>query len=80
MEVKYLGQHFPIKWLVVRIAAGAWCITCFFLVQMYSSTLTSHLMAPSQKLIANNLHEIANKPELGLALDSGFGFHQGIKV
>ena len=37
-------------------------------------------MAPNQKPIANNLHEIANTPGLGLTLDFGYGFHQELAV
>ena len=76
----YAGQHFRYKRLMVRFAVGAWCLGCFFIVQMYSTTLTSHLMAPNQKPIANNLNEIVNTPGLGLTMDFGFGFHQELPV
>ena len=56
------GQHFFCKRLAGRIAAGAWCCGCFFLVQIYCSTLTSHLTSPNQKLLVNSFFEIADKP------------------
>ena len=60
---------------MVRFAAGAWCLACFFFVQIYSTTLTSHLMDPNEKPIANTLHELANDPSLGLTFGFGYQFH-----
>ena len=47
--LKTTGQHYFPKRLTIRLAVGAWCCACFFLVQIYCCTLTSHLMSPNQK-------------------------------
>lgn len=46
-----LGQRCYSQRLTFRIAAGVWALGCFFLVQIYCSTLTSHLTSPNQKPI-----------------------------
>ena len=56
--------------LTARVAAGAWCCGCFFLVQIYCSTLTSHLTAPNQQPIVNSFFEIAETPSIRLAVNT----------
>ena len=70
-----VGQRFYSKLLSVRFALGAWCLGCFFLVQIYSSTLTltSHLTSPNQKPIVNSFDQIADTPGVSLTVDRGFG-------
>ena len=76
-----LGQHHGfIKVLAIRIAAGAWCLGCFFIVQIYSSTLTSHLMAPNQKPIVNSFYEIADTPGVKLTADRGLALDVILQV
>ena len=74
------GQSYFDKHLTVRLAAGAWCCTCFFLVQIYSTTLISHLTSPNQKAIISSFFEIADTPDLSLTVDKGYGVDQAIKV
>ncbi len=66
------GQTCYTNHLAIRVAAGAWCLGCFFLIQIYSSTLTSHLTAPNQKPIVNSFYEIADTPGVRLTVDRGF--------
>ncbi len=66
------GQRCFSERFAVRIAAGAWCLGCFFLVQIYCTTLTSHLTAPNQKPIVNSFDEIAYTPGARLAVDRGY--------
>ena len=68
-----LGQHFASAKLNIRLAAGAWCVGCFFLVQIYCSTLTSHLTAPNERPIVNSFFEIADAPGVRLTFDRGMG-------
>lgn len=66
------GQSFDLSQLTSsRIAAGAWCGACFFLVQIYCSTLTSHLTYPNQRPIANSIHEIAHTPGVSFSTERG---------
>lgn len=74
------GQRFFSHRIIYRTAAGAWCIGCFFLVQIYCSTLTSHLTAPNQKPIEDTVHELANTPDVSLMVDKGFGIDFILKV
>ena len=75
-----LGQHFFSKRLSTRIAAGAWCCGCFFLVQIYCSTLTSHLTTPIQKPIVNSFFEIADTPGIILTLEREFAIDAILQV
>ena len=68
-----LGQHLGSNRVNVRLASGAWCVGCFFLVQIYCSTLTSHLMAQNQLPIINSFFEIADTPGVHLTFDRGMG-------
>ncbi len=63
------GQNYFGNLLAARISAGAWCCGCFFLVQIYCTTLTSYLTSPNQKPIVNSFFEIADKPDVSLAVD-----------
>ena len=67
------GQNFFPKRFDVRIAAGAWCCGCFFLVQIYCSTLTSHLTSPNEKFLVNSFFEIADTLDISLTVDKGRG-------
>ena len=60
--------------------AGAWFLGCFFLVQIYSSTLTSHLTSPNQKPIVNSFFEIADSPGVSLTIDKGFALDVLLQV
>ena len=75
------GQHhFFLKRLTIRIAAGAWCCTCFFLVQIYCCTLTSHLTSPNQKPLINSFFEIADTPGVNLAVEKGYAIDTLLKA
>ncbi len=65
--------------LAVRVAAGAWCLGCFFLVQIYCCTLTSHLTSPNQRPIVNSFYEIANTPGVRITVDKGFAMDNVLK-
>lgn len=65
------GQSCKSSSLTIRIVAGTWCVGCFFLVQIYSSTLTSHLMESNQKPIVNSVQELVNHPDVQLTADRG---------
>lgn len=75
-----LGQILYSKRLAIRIVAGTWCCACFFLIQIYSSTLTSHLTMPNQKPIVNSFYEIANTPGVSLTVNRGFGIDNILQV
>ena len=67
-----LGIHLSrsSKKLKILLVAGSWCCTCFFLVQIYCSTLTSYLTSPNQKTIVNSFFDIANTPGVHLAVEA----------
>ena len=75
-----IGQHYFPKDLVIRIAAGAWGCTCFFLVQIYCCTLISHLTSPNQKLIVNSFFDIADTPGVSLTIDRDYALDKIMQV
>ena len=75
-----IGQHYFPKRLATRLAAGAWCCGSFFLVQIYCSTLTSHLTSPNQRPIVNSFFEIADNPGVSLTIDRGFALDIMLQV
>ena len=75
-----IGQHLPSKRLMVRLVAGAWCVGCFFLVQIYSSTLTSYLMASNEKPIADSIIDLADNPKVSVFVEKGLALEVVFKV
>lgn len=67
------GQSFYSNRLIYRIVAGAWCVGCFFLIQIFCSTLTSHLTSPNQMPIVSSLVELAKTPDVDFTVDKGLG-------
>lgn len=67
------GHSFDSSRLVIGFVTGAWCLGCFFLIQSYCSTLTSHLMSPNQKPIADSVEELAHSPHVGITVDQELG-------
>ena len=74
------GMSLSAKCLRIRILAGAWCCTCFFLVQAYSTSLTSYLTYPNQRTIVNSFFDIADTPGVSLAVEYGLGFEVLLQV
>ena len=74
------GQHNSPKRLAIRIVVGAWCCTCFFLVQIYCCNLTSHLTSPNQKPLINSFFEIADTPGINLAIEKGYAIDTLLKA
>lgn len=74
------GHPFGSSRLFIRFLAGAWCAGCFFLIQIYCSTLKSHLMSPNEKLIANSVDDIAHFPNVDVTVDQGLGLRIMILV
>ena len=66
--------------MAIRIATGAWCCGAFFIVQIYCSTLTSHLTSPNQKLLVNSFFEIADNHDVSIAIDSGYAIDKMLQV
>ena len=66
------GASVSARWIVIRILAGAWCLACFFLIQLYCSTLTSHLTSPLRKPLIDSVYDIPNTPGLQIVVDRGF--------
>ena len=75
-----IGQHFLLKRLTIRLAVGAWCCGCFILVQIYCSTLTSHLTSPNQKPLVNSFFEISDTPGVSLAVEKGYAIDNILKA
>lgn len=66
--------------MAYRVAGGAWCAGCFFLVQMYCSTLTSHLTSPNQLPVVASLKELINTPDVDFTIDKGPGMDLQLSV
>lgn len=69
----YQGQGFYSNRLAFRIVAGAWCVGCFFLIQIFCSTLTSHLTSPNQMPIVSSLEELAKTSDVDFTIDKERG-------
>ena len=76
----FTGIYLSSKRLKIRIVAGAWCCTCFFLVQIYCTSLTSHLTYPNQRTIINSFFDIADTPGVNLAVEYGIAFEVLLQV
>ena len=48
--------------LPVTILVITWCLGTFFFMNAYSSTLTSYLMTPSYRSMAESIEDIAKIP------------------
>ena len=68
------------RWMVIRVLAGAWCLGCFFLIQIYCCTLTSHLTMPYRKVLINSVYDIPNVTGLQITVDRGLAPELLIKV
>ena len=67
------GASLDARWIVIRILTGVWCLACFFLVQIYCCTLTSHLTLPHSKPIVNSVYDIPNVRGLEITVDRNLG-------
>ena len=74
-----IGVYWPWRQLATRVAAGAWCCACFFLVQIYCSTLISNLTSPNAKTIIDSFFDIPKTPGVSLVLDRGMGLDVTLK-
>ena len=68
------------RWMVIRVLAGAWCLGCFFLIQIYCCTLTSHLTMPYRKVLINSVYDIPNVTGQQITVDRGLAPELLIKV
>jgi hypothetical protein len=59
--------------IAIRLAAAAWCLACFVLVQAYSSTLIAFITSPNNKPIINSVYDIPNVPGLKITVTRNFG-------
>ena len=74
------GASLDARWIVIRILTGVWCLACFFLVQIYCCTLTSHLTLPHSKPIVNSVYDIPNVPGFEITVDRNLGADMLISV
>jgi hypothetical protein len=74
------GASIHSRWIVTRILGGTWCLSCFFLVQIYCCTLTSHLTMPHSKPIINSVNDIQNVSGLQITVDRNLGAEKLISV
>nr|CAH0107696.1 unnamed protein product [Daphnia galeata] len=66
------GGYCVRKQLAIRLAAAAWCLACFVLVQAYSSTLIAFITSPNNKPIINSVYDIPNVPGLKITVERNF--------
>lgn len=75
-----IGHYCPTKRIAVRVLAGAWCGTCFFLVQIYCCTLISHLTASNEKTIINSFFDIPKVPGVTFTVDRALALDAMLQV
>lgn len=54
--------------------AGVWCLAAFVLVQAYTSTLITYIIAPSTQPLIESIHDIANNPDIKILFEKDRGF------
>ncbi|EFX71751.1 hypothetical protein DAPPUDRAFT_111452 [Daphnia pulex] len=70
---KLSGAYCEKRQLAIRIAAAAWSLACFVLVQAYSSTLIAFITSPNTKPIINSVNDIPNVPGLKITVSRNLG-------
>jgi hypothetical protein len=68
-----LGAYCRNKQLAIPLAAAAWCLACFVLVQAYSSTLIASITSPNNKPIINSINDFPNVPDLKMIVNRNLG-------
>jgi hypothetical protein len=53
------------------LAAGAWCLACFVLVNAYSSVLISFVVAPNLKPIIDSVKDIPKNKGWAMVVEKG---------
>jgi hypothetical protein len=66
------GAYCGKRQLAIRFAAAAWCLACFVLVQVYSSTLIAFITSPNNKPIINSVYDIEKVPGLKITVNRNF--------
>jgi hypothetical protein len=74
------GAYCEKRQLAIRIAAAAWCLACFVLVQAYSSTLIAFITSPNTKPIINSVNDIPNVPGLKITVSRNLGADLKLQV
>ncbi len=68
-----IGAYCGNRQLAIRLAASAWCLACFVLVQAYSSTLIAFITSPNNKPIIDSVYDIPNVPGLKITVNRNLG-------
>ncbi len=61
--------------LIIRLVAGAWCVATFVLTNIYSNLLISYVTSPNPKPMLSSINDLANRPEIHVAVDTGYEYY-----
>ena len=75
-----LGGYFSAKKLALRSVAAVWCLSCFILVQSYSSVLISVMTLPKLKPIINSVYDIPKISGLQVVANRGMAVQAALSV
>ena len=75
-----LGGYFSGKKLALRSVAAVWCLSCFVLIQSYSSVLISVMTLPKLKPIINSVYDIPKISGLQVVANRGMAVQAALSV
>ena len=75
-----LGGYFSGKKLALRSVAAVWCLSCFVLIQSYSSVLISVMTLPKLKPLINSVYDIPNISGLQVVANRGMAVQAALSV
>ena len=61
--------------LLIRLVAGAWCVATFVMTNIYSNLLISYVTSPNPKPVLSSINDLANRPEIHVAVDTGYEYY-----
>ncbi len=65
---------------VAYFVVGSWCLASFVLVCAYNSVLISYILGSNAEALVNSVQELADNPNVQLAIDKGFSVDVFISV
>lgn len=62
------------------LLACGWCLATVVVVNVYSSTLITHVLAPYNPPAVKNIHDVAEKPDVQAVIDKYSGLDVFLSV
>lgn len=69
--MRFSGGPCTWKSQAVVLLAGTWCLAAFVLVNSYSSTLITYVIAHENRPLISSIHDIGNSPHINVIVKKG---------